>query len=219
MTWWVSSYLQHFGAAYVLSWVVWVLGSIVLHELAHGWMAIRCGDRTPIELDRMTLNPLVHMGGMSLLMFALVGIAWGQMPVNPSRFKGRNDDALVAFAGPAVNLLLAISALLLGALWITFAGSLVPEQAYENLSRFFIMGVELNLVLLAFNLLPFPPLDGSSVLASYFAGYRRLLQHPNFGMISMAIFIVLFLRAFPYIWSAADFVTATAFETVLAPLA
>ena len=216
MSWWVSSYLEHYGPAFLVSWIAWVLGSIILHELAHGWAAIRCGDRTPIELGHMTFNPMVHMGGMSLIMFALVGIAWGQMPVNPSRFRKRTDDAFVAFAGPAVNLLLAVSALLLGVLWIAFAESLVPERAYNNLVDFFTIGVELNLVLMAFNLLPFPPLDGATVLATYSQGYRQLMRSPNFGLISMVIFMLMFFRLFPYIWGAASHTAAVGFDTLLA---
>ena len=215
MTWWVENYYTYRGPAYVLSWIVWVLGSIMLHELAHGWAAIRCGDRSPIELGRMTFNPLVHMSGMSLLMFAVVGIAWGVMPVDPSRFRRRKDDAFVAFAGPAMNLILAFSALILGTLWIAFADQFVPLQAYENLSDFFYMGVELNLVLMAFNLLPVPPLDGSTVLATYSEGYRRLRNSPNFGTISIVIFLVIFFRLFPYIWRAADQTANAAFSLLL----
>src|SRR5262249_8984123 len=108
--WWVAE-IWNQSPVLLVSWIVWVIGSIVLHELAHGWAALWCGDRTPIETGHMTWNPLVHMGQMSLLMFALVGIAWGQMPVDPSRFRGRYDDAKVALAGPLMNLALAITAL------------------------------------------------------------------------------------------------------------
>ena len=81
MGWWVTDALS-VSPVLLISWVVWVIGSIVLHELAHGWAAISRGDRTPIERGHMTWNPLIHMGGMSLLVFAVVGIAWGMMPVN-----------------------------------------------------------------------------------------------------------------------------------------
>ncbi|MFH0945951.1 MAG: site-2 protease family protein [Planctomycetota bacterium] len=218
MRWWVADYYNVMGPAYVLSWVVWVLGSIILHELAHGWAAIRCGDRTPIELGRTTFNPLVHMSGMSLLMFAAVGIAWGVMPIDPSRFRRRTDDAFVAFAGPGMNLILAFSALILGSLWIAHAEQFVPGQAYNNLKDFFVMGVKLNLVLMAFNLLPIPPLDGSTILATYSEGYRRLRNSPNFGTIGLVIFLVVFFRLFPYIWSAARETTDVAFNLLLGVL-
>ncbi|VAX40844.1 hypothetical protein MNBD_PLANCTO03-1356, partial [hydrothermal vent metagenome] len=84
--WWVEVYWQQ-DKVLLVSWVFWLFVSIVLHELAHGFAAIRCGDRTPIELGHMTPNPLVHMGPASLIAFALFGLAWGSMPVNPSRFR------------------------------------------------------------------------------------------------------------------------------------
>src|SRR5687768_7769180 len=81
-SWWVTEALAAGGPVYVYSWVVIVVGSIVLHELGHGWMAIRLGDRTPLETGHMTWNPVVHMGMYSLVVFALIGIAWGMMPVD-----------------------------------------------------------------------------------------------------------------------------------------
>jgi hypothetical protein len=68
-----------------VAWAVWVIASVCLHELSHGVAAIKLGDNTPIYTGHMTWNPLVHMGRMSLIMFALVGLAWGMMPVTPSR--------------------------------------------------------------------------------------------------------------------------------------
>lgn len=115
--WWVSAYWEA-DPALLVSWVFWVIVSIVLHELAHGWVAIRLGDRTPIETGRMTWNPLVHMGQTSLIVFALVGIAWGMMPVNPSSLRGRYGDAWVSLAGPAMNLALALVLIVLGGIWL-----------------------------------------------------------------------------------------------------
>lgn len=74
--WWVAT-IWETSPFLLLGWIVWVIGSITLHELAHGWAAIRCGDRTPIETGHMTANPIVHMGPMSLIVFGLFGIAWG----------------------------------------------------------------------------------------------------------------------------------------------
>ena len=83
----------------------------MLHELAHGWAAIWLGDQTPVRQGRMTGNPLVHMGPWSLLMLAVAGIAWGQMPIDRTRLRGRHGEAIVAAAGPAMNVLLALAAL------------------------------------------------------------------------------------------------------------
>ena len=107
--WWVHNAFVNGGAIMLVAWIFWVLFSITLHELAHGWAAIWEGDMTPRELGRMTANPVVHMGGLSLLVFAAIGIAWGMMPVNPSRFRHRRwGDAIVAAAGPVMNILLSI---------------------------------------------------------------------------------------------------------------
>ena len=64
--------------------IIVVVISICLHELAHGFAAIALGDRTPEETGHITMNPLVHMGGFSLMMLAIAGISWGAMPVDPS---------------------------------------------------------------------------------------------------------------------------------------
>ena len=87
--------------------VVAVVISITLHELGHGAAALWQGDETPRLLGHMTLDPRAHMPPISWGLLLLVGIAYGLMPVNPSRFRSKHGDALVAFAGPAVNLILA----------------------------------------------------------------------------------------------------------------
>lgn len=104
--------------AVLVSWVFWVIVSIVLHELGHGFTAIRAGDRTPIELGHMTPNPIVHMGRSSLIAFALFGFAWGAMPVNPSKFRGPYDRLKVSGAGPAVNVGLAVVCGLACGVWV-----------------------------------------------------------------------------------------------------
>lgn len=194
MDWWVADLMAR-NPALLVSWVVWVIGSIVLHELAHGWAAIHRGDTTPIELGHMTWNPLVHMGGMSLVMFALVGIAWGAMPVNPHRLRGRHAEAAVAAAGPTMNLGLAVVAVVCSALWVAYAGG-VSDPLYSNVLAFFEIGAFLNLILIGFNLLPVPPLDGSRILADFSPRYRELIESPNAAMVSMLIFIFVFFTAF-----------------------
>lgn len=110
--WWVHNLIQAGATTLLISWVFWVIFSICLHELGHGVAAIWQGDDTPVRLNRMTMNPLVHMGGMSLLAFAIIGIAWGVMPTTPSKYRwGRRGNVPVAAAGPVVNLILALIAL------------------------------------------------------------------------------------------------------------
>lgn len=206
--WWVAELWQD-DPPWVFFWTFWVIVSIVLHELGHGIAAIRCGDRTPIELGHMTWNPLVHMGQMSLLMFALVGIAWGAMPVSPNRFRGRHAEAQVAAAGPQVNLILfVLCGIAAGMAWNMTYGHLADldpaalltgeEESSEPLIgprvfEFFRLGAILNLVLLALNLLPVPPLDGSRILGDFSRRYRLLVSHPNAGIWVFGVFIAVFL--------------------------
>jgi Zn-dependent protease len=191
--WWVSDVLNDpaRGPAVLVAWCVWVIGSIVLHELAHGWAAIRLGDPTPRDLGHMTWNPLVHMGGFSLVVFALVGIAWGMMPVDPSRLRGRHGDALVALAGPAMNIVLAIVSFAGLVLWLWLGGT-VSEPLRTNLVHFFRLGVWLNIVLAVFNLLPVLPLDGGRIAASLSPAYDRFAHGENGRWVMLGGFILFF---------------------------
>jgi len=213
VSWWVHDLWQQ-NPALLVSWVVWVIGSIVLHELGHGWAAIWKGDRTPIETGHMTWNPLVHMGQFSLIAFALVGIAWGMMPVTPSRLRGRHAEAIVALAGPAMNLALFVVATVGGMLWLGIAGGgwtggapIVPLNLYENMASFFEIGAMLNIVLMLFNLVPVPPLDGSRIAMHYVPEYRRMMQTENGRWIALGGFVMLFMFG-------ADYIFAFAAETV-----
>ena len=201
MGWWVSD-LWAQNPALLISWVVWVIGSITLHELSHGWTAIRLGDRTPILTGHMTWNPLVHMGRMSLLMFAVVGIAWGMMPVDPARMRGRHAEAIVSFAGPAMNLLLAALAIALGGVWIAVGGSVGAPLA-SNIATFFWAGAFLNIVLAGLNLLPIPPLDGGRILAHYSPTVRRWMNEPQTAMIVFLIAMVVIFRYGGRMWGPA----------------
>ena len=206
-SWWVHS--AFFGAnggeagvVAVVSWVVIVIGSITLHELAHGWAALYEGDGTPRELGHMTGNPMVHMGGMSLLLFALFGIAWGAMPVNPARFRhGNAGRIIVAAAGPLMNMaLFLVCALGLG-LMIRFGAE---GRFADNAKMFLQYGAMLNLVLCLFNLLPMPPLDGWRILEGCHWRVRALSSHPNAPIAALFVLMVIFSSgAFSWIWAVA----------------
>ncbi|MEM8782643.1 MAG: site-2 protease family protein [Planctomycetota bacterium] len=190
--------------------VITVVVSIVLHELAHGWMAIRLGDDTPIRMERMTGNPLVHMGPFSLIALAMVGIAWGQMPIDPSRLKGKYGGSKVALAGPAMNLILAVVTLLAYALWLRFGGFADPGTVAGNGQAFLRIAGITNLLLMCFNLLPIPPLDGSHVASDFFDGYRRFVADPaNRGAVMIA-----FLFAFAMSQPLAMACSRVAFEAI-----
>lgn len=208
MTWWASD-LFHKDPASLMFWVFWVLFSITLHELGHGWAALRAGDRTPIDTGHMTWNPVVHMGPISLILFALVGICWGAMPVDPSRFRRRFDDVIVSMAGPAMNVLLVIVCFVGGALWQAYATSagFIPDNVWIVGDKFFSLGLTLNVALFLLNMVPIPPLDGSHVLAHYSAAFRRLMLGVNAGYLAMIAFGVVFLTSDRWLWPAARFVS------------
>lgn len=214
--WWVASVLNNSnwdGRVVLVSWVVVVIGSIVLHELAHGWAAIFKGDRTPIELGHMTWNPLVHMGQTSLFLFVIFGIAFGAMPVNPSRMRGRYADAFVAAAGPAMNLLIALVCVLLGGV-VVGLGSQIGEPLATNLQLFFRIAVILNIVLCLFNLLPVPPLDGSMILGNFSPAYSRLWMSENGRWFGFGVFILVFIFGFDYLFAIAERLTSFGITSV-----
>lgn len=189
--------------ALFVMWTLAVVISIVVHELAHGVVAIWQGDDTPRVTGHMTWNPMVHMGGFSLLLLVVVGIAYGQMPVNPSRFRSRFGQALVAAAGPVSNLLLALLGLTVLGVWMRIAG----VSDYRLLGHpgvfFFLFGF-LNLVLCIFNMLPIPPLDGSTVLADVSPGFRRLARDPKNEPFFMGAFLLVFFFFSADLWPFAE---------------
>lgn len=145
--------------------------SVVLHEVAHGYMANYLGDPTARLQGRLTLNPLKHIDpfGSVILPLLLVlthsPILLGYakpVPYNPFNLQGRNAEAWVAFAGPGTNILLA----LIFALVIrVFSGALD-----ETLLVAFALIVFINMLLALFNLIPIPPLDGSKILTTLLPG-------------------------------------------------
>jgi|SoiMethySBSTD1v2_1073268.scaffolds.fasta_scaffold00340_49 Zn-dependent protease len=203
MKWWVHELYAQGLYAELLSQIFWVLLSITLHELAHGWAAIWQGDNTPITYQRMTLNPIVHMGGYSLIMFAICGIAWGVMPVDPSRFRWkRRGRIVVAGAGPAMNLLIALVTLTGASLWMNYGPS-SNASLYHNVWVFLMTGGWLNVFLAMFNLLPVPPLDGSDILSGLSFTFYRWYQNPQVQQIGFFILLVIFISDIGWLIQAA----------------
>lgn len=197
--WWVSSLIESQGVHVLVAWVFWVVLSIVLHELAHGWAALWRGDTTPRDTGHMTINPFVHMPPMAWLMFALVGITWGYMPVDPSRMRGRYADAIVSAAGPAMNVLLFAVAVVLHTAWVAiagghwFSGLSVTPDLLENTRQFFWYGAALNLALAMLNLIPAPPLDGSRILADLVPAFRSLVERMQGSPLAFVPLIIVLL--------------------------
>ena len=155
-----------FSDPFFLLLVVLPMGliAITVHEVSHGYVAWRLGDPTAHNAGRLTLNPIVHFDIFGTLMILLAGFGWAKpVPVNPRYFRQPGKGMmLVALAGPASNLLLATAFLVL------FRVSLfLPMAAAVPLTKFFGFGAGINLILMIFNLIPIPPLDGSRVVAYY----------------------------------------------------
>ena len=189
---------------YFFAVVIVVVISICLHELAHGIVAIWLGDDTPIVAGHMTLNPMVHMGPFSIVALLLVGIAWGAMPVDRTRLRGKYAEALVAAAGPFANVLIALVSLTALGLWLRFGADSAaePTEAAEN-ARFLltIFGV-FNILLALFNLIPLPPLDGSRILANFSQWYddqmTMLMSYSAGGLMLITLLVFTTVGRFLY---------------------
>jgi Zn-dependent protease len=157
----------------VVSLIAFVL-SVAAHEFGHAWMANRLGDRLPASQGRLTLSPLAHIDPIGTLLMPIFGalmpgrvpfLAWGKPvqtnPLSYTRVPPRFGHLLVSLAGPAMNLVLAIliSVVLIAA---SHLGAL-PRTLADGAIRYFLV---LNLMLMFFNLIPLPPLDGGAVLSA-----------------------------------------------------
>ena len=134
-----------------------LLFSVVFHEFAHGWVANKLGDPTAKHAGRLTLNPLPHLDMFGSLMILFVGFGWAKPVPVDSRYLAnpRTDMMKIAFAGPAVNLLLAF-----------LAGILIRSLGYIGPFTFMIMNfTKINIALAVFNMIPIPPLDGSQIFS------------------------------------------------------
>ena len=156
-----------------ISFIV-LLFSLTVHEMSHAWTADRLGDPTARLLGRVSFNPIVHADLLGTVIFPLIAlfghvglIGWAKpVPVNVHRLRHRRRDyVLVAAAGPASNLVLAVvSAFVLAALPISPV-VLGEANVSAPLASLLSVAVQLNILLAVFNMLPIPPLDGGNVLS------------------------------------------------------
>ncbi len=171
--------------------------SIILHEIAHGLAAERLGDPTARLSGRLTLKPGPHIDPVMSILVPLFLVLSGSpivfgsakpVPIDPYNLRSpRKDMGLVGLAGPATNLLIALVLSILARIVLSFSPSLVVLDLLKN-------GVQINLILAIFNLIPVPPLDGGRIMVAILPEkYSEVLASiENFG-----IFIVLFLLFFP----------------------
>lgn len=153
--------------------------AVTLHEAAHGWVASKLGDKTALMLGRVTLNPIKHIDpiGTILVPFVMLMISnfifgWAKpVPVSwQNLHKPKRDMALVALAGPAANLLMALVWAMIGKLSFLVFSNDALHQMLRTTATFIhkasVFGIYLNIILMVLNLVPIPPLDGSRVVSS-----------------------------------------------------
>ena len=183
-----------------------VLGAILLslsfHEFGHAWVAKRFGDDTAQRAGRLTLNPISHIDPMGLMMVVFVGFGWAKpVPTDPRNFTSRYADMLVAAAGPAMNLLLAVIVVnVLVQVWP------VGWYADEPLLRAMFFVVQINLLLMVFNLLPIGALDGHYILPYFLPRhlsqrYRYYNQrYGNFALLGLIALSFLGVPVVQAVW-------------------
>jgi Zn-dependent protease len=167
----------------LIIYMVVLLLAISAHEAAHAWMSYKFGDDTARLLGRITLSPLAHTDPIGTLLIPIVGfvvgamgggrlplIGWGKpTPVNPLRWRQKDlANVMVSIAGILANLLIAtIAFTILKALLVTGLIRSIPESLLEPVLLFLQFLLTMNVSLAVFNLLPFPPLDGSKILETF----------------------------------------------------
>ena len=140
--------------------------ALTFHEVAHGWMSYKLGDPTAYNMGRLTLNPLKHLDPIGALCMLVVGFGWAKpVPVNARYYKNpKRGMALTAFAGPAMNLILALFGVIIYRVINHFGYLLIPNGLLVYvLFLLFYYFAYLNIYLAVFNLIPIPPFDGSRI--------------------------------------------------------
>jgi Zn-dependent protease len=202
-------------------WALPVLFAITVHEVAHGWAALKLGDRTAQMMGRLTLNPIKHIDPVGTLLvpgllLAVGGFIFGWAKPVPVTFQNlknpKKDMAWVALAGPVSNLIMAI-------FWALFAkvGLVLVQSGTSFAEPMMFMGaagVLINIILFALNLLPVPPLDGSKVLMSFLPGplawkLSRIEPYGFFILIALLYFGVLSMILGPVIGTIINVLAGT----------
>ena len=191
----------------LLIYMIVLLFAISAHEAAHAWMSNRFGDDTARLLGRITLNPNAHIDPIGTLLIPIVGfilgsmggaaaaiplIGWGKpTPVNPLRWRNKDlANVMVSAAGIMANLFIAICAfIVIKVLLLTGGFESIPESVKVPVNLFLFYFLIMNLSLAIFNLLPFPPLDGSKILETFLPESARpiLAFMEQFGFVILMV--------------------------------
>ena len=172
-----------------------VLACITIHEFSHGYVAYLLGDDTAKRAGRLTLNPLKHLDVLGAIMLIIVKIGWAKpVPVNPYNFKDMKVGmAITAAAGPISNFLFAVIA----AIFYRSLMSGFPPSILTYILQFIVV---INIALGLFNLIPFPPLDGSKIIGGFMPDemfFRWMQWERNGAYLLMIIFGISFLFRIP----------------------
>lgn len=159
---------------WIMSMVMILPGIIIglsFHEFAHAYAAVRLGDNTPRFQGRVTINPKAHIDPIGFACLLLVGFGWGvPVQIDPGNFKNRRrDELIVSVAGVAMNFVIAIVfAGIWRLLYLVAPQMMIMGTMGEILSEIIAGVISINLVLLVFNLIPIPPLDGFGIITEIF---------------------------------------------------
>jgi Zn-dependent protease len=186
-----------------------MLFSIIAHEYAHGYAALKQGDTTALSLGRLTWNPIKHIDPIMTIVLPLLLAAAHQpviggakpVPVDPRNYRNlRRGDIIVSLAGVSVNLVIAIVSTGLVAA-VGLVASVMPNATHvlSIVQAMMILAVNLNLALIAFNLIPVPPLDGSHVV-KYLLPPRWAFYYQRLGFAGLILLIVLIRVGFLEWW-------------------
>jgi len=171
--------------------------SIITHEVAHGFVALKCGDPTAKNSNRLTFNPMVHFDPIGLALIVLVGFGWARpVPINPDNFrKPKRDMVLVSIAGVCANLILCGVGLLILYFLYPFFTVYVNTTVYlfQALGYYFLsFFVSINFMLAFFNILPIYPLDGFRLLETLLKpGNRFSVFMRRYGSLCIILLVVL----------------------------
>ena len=184
----------------ILTKILMLPGIIIglsFHEFAHAWVSDKLGDPTPRRQGRVTINPLAHIDWMGFLALLLVGFGWGKpVQIDPGYYKHRRrDEFLVGIAGVTMNLLLAIAfSIPARAMLKAFSGPAVSDLVY-NIYLIIFYIVSINIVLMVFNLIPCPPLDGWGIITQIFrldrySWWYKVYQYGTWILLGLIVFNV-----------------------------